>query len=325
MLSRYPVNLQQQMNDHKETVSPEVVSAVWQGTKMVQNDDVPWVAALQLNGDDGNAVPHNSVSGIIPRDIRAAQQADPAIKEVISLKPRAWTPNEKEKKKQCLNRQGDCSEWNWLEVENGLLYRKTNQNWQLVLPEQLKSVVLKSLHDDMGHVGSERVSHLARERFYWPYMQQDVEEYVTKKNASVLNRSTPISSRELQLDPSPPVHLLSWSLLTICTWSQAKEDMSISLSSLITLRALCRHTEWETNQERQLLKRYFRNLFLALGIQRSCITTKDVSLKTACSKEQAVSCRVSCCRVFAEPCNNYQELHTHAPLLIIHSAIQWSD
>lgn len=71
---------------------------MWQGTKMVQNDDVPWVAALQLNGDDGNAVPHNSVSGIIPRDIRAAQQADPAIKEVIFLKPRAWTPNEKEKK-----------------------------------------------------------------------------------------------------------------------------------------------------------------------------------------------------------------------------------
>lgn len=49
------------------------------------------------------------------------------------------------------------------------------------LPEKLKSVVLRSLHNEMGHVGADKVIHLARERFYWPYMQQDIEEYVTKR------------------------------------------------------------------------------------------------------------------------------------------------
>lgn len=68
-----------------------------------------------------------------------------------------------------------------MEVNNGLLYRKTEHNKQLVLPKQLRPMVLKSLHDDMGHVGSDKVVHLAREHFYWPYMQQDIEDYVTKK------------------------------------------------------------------------------------------------------------------------------------------------
>lgn len=59
-------------------------------------------------------------------------------------------------------------------------YWKTEQYWQLVLPDKLKPEVLKSLHD-MGHVGSDTVIHLALERFYWPYMQKDIQEYVTKR------------------------------------------------------------------------------------------------------------------------------------------------
>lgn len=72
-------------------------------------------------------------------------------------------------------------EWNKLEVDDGILYRRTEQHRQLVLPEKWKPMVLKTLHNDMGHVGAEKVSHLARERFYWPNMQQDIEDYVNKR------------------------------------------------------------------------------------------------------------------------------------------------
>ena len=33
----------------------------------------------------------------------------------------------------------------------------------------------------MGHLGSEKVVELARERFYWPYMQKDIEFYIRKQ------------------------------------------------------------------------------------------------------------------------------------------------
>ncbi len=46
-LSRYPVNFQNDMKEHTKTMSPELGSAVWQGSKAVQESDVAWVAALQ--------------------------------------------------------------------------------------------------------------------------------------------------------------------------------------------------------------------------------------------------------------------------------------
>ena len=70
-----------------------------------------------------------------------------------------------------------------LHIDNGVLYWKTNQRHQLVLvlTVQYKQMALKHLHDDMGHVGTERVLSLARERFYWPFMKRDLEEYVTRR------------------------------------------------------------------------------------------------------------------------------------------------
>lgn len=50
-------------------------------------------------------------------------------------------------------------ELNRLELQEGILYRRRHDGdsvlFQLVLSEELRSVVLKSLHDDMGHLGIE--------------------------------------------------------------------------------------------------------------------------------------------------------------------------
>lgn len=53
-LSRYPLKLQDHLSEHTETVSPETVSAVWQGSKAVMNSDVLWVAVLQLSSNDND-------------------------------------------------------------------------------------------------------------------------------------------------------------------------------------------------------------------------------------------------------------------------------
>lgn len=65
-------------------------------------------------------------------------------------------------------------------VDDWILYWQTEPHKQLVLPEKLKPMVLMARPNDMRHVGAERVTHLAHERFYSPNMQHDVETYVSK-------------------------------------------------------------------------------------------------------------------------------------------------
>lgn len=91
-------------------------------------------------------------------------------------------------------------EWEKLHLQDDLLHRRTNQRNQLVLPAMYRSVILKHLHDDMGHLAAERVLGLARDRFYWPYMKHNVEAYVTrrspciKKKKPVFHTRAPIKS-----------------------------------------------------------------------------------------------------------------------------------
>ncbi len=65
-------------------------------------------------------------------------------------------------------------ELNRLELHEDILYRRRQDGervlFQLVLPKELRSVVLTSLHDDMGHIGIERSLDLVRSRFFWPHM-----------------------------------------------------------------------------------------------------------------------------------------------------------
>uniref|UniRef100_A0A3P8SQ90 Gypsy retrotransposon integrase-like protein 1 n=1 Tax=Amphiprion percula TaxID=161767 RepID=A0A3P8SQ90_AMPPE len=180
-LSRYPLKLQDGMKEHTEIISPEIVSTIWRGSKAAQESDVPWVAALQLSVAHVDAVTPENISGVAPEDMYVAQQEDTDIAEVVSLKLKNWTPNKSDKRNMRKETKRLLFEWNKLEVDDGILYRKTEQHRQLVLPKKLRAIVLKSLHNDMGHVGAEKVTHLARERFYWPNMQNEIEDYVNKR------------------------------------------------------------------------------------------------------------------------------------------------
>ena len=75
-------------------------------------------------------------------------------------------------------------EWEKLSLVDGVLYRRrtdpdsTDTVYQLVLPVSERDVVLRGLHDEVGHLGVERTLQLVRARYFWPKMADDVQNKV---------------------------------------------------------------------------------------------------------------------------------------------------
>lgn len=171
------LTLTDHLSDYTEAVPSEVVSAMWQGSKAVVEEEVPWVASLTLSSArdvEKEMLEGQMVSLMAPDDVRTSQQDDDSIKEVIKLKKSNWTPNNKEKKVMTRGTRRLVQEWNKLIAEEGILYRHSGNRKQLVLPEKLKPLVLQNLYDNMGHIGTDKVTHLARDRFYWAFMQNEI-------------------------------------------------------------------------------------------------------------------------------------------------------
>ena len=62
-------------------------------------------------------------------------------------------------------------EWDNLSLDKDDILRcQTETRTQIIVPKQLRPLVLKELHENMGHLGVDRTLDHAREHFYWLHM-----------------------------------------------------------------------------------------------------------------------------------------------------------
>ena len=99
--------------------------------------------------------------------IKHAQEQDPVISRVIDLvRTKKRLPRQQQKREpheviQLLNH------WSRRDLNaKGLLVRQSKSNSQIVLPRSLRSLVYRELHDNLGHLGVERVMQLARVEYF---------------------------------------------------------------------------------------------------------------------------------------------------------------
>ena len=97
------------------------------------------------------------------------------------------------------------AQWNQLCVKDGVLLRKTTKYTQIVLPSVYLPTIYNELHVNMGHLSSERVEGLARQRFYWPHMSSDIDFYVRKKCSCVFTKK-PNTRERAKLVPIAASH-----------------------------------------------------------------------------------------------------------------------
>ena len=114
-------------------------------------------------------------------DIVQSQANDSVITPVLRCMKKGTKPSTEERKNFSFFTKILLRERDKLEIdEDGLLYRITSEYKQIVLPRKLHNILFVELHNNMGHLGSERVNQLALQRFYWPRMKSDIDHYISK-------------------------------------------------------------------------------------------------------------------------------------------------
>ena len=59
---------------------------------------------------------------------------------------------------------------------------------------------MKGLHNDIGHPGRERTTKLVRERFYWPGMTAEVDQWITRCERCLKRKSGVDRAPRLPID-----------------------------------------------------------------------------------------------------------------------------
>lgn len=152
-------------------------------------------------------------------DLSRSQQDDPCFGEVW----RAFKERNPSRVNKSIHKDLPLvmREWEKLEMEDGVMFRCTQvpnkpRRKQLLLPQKCQETVLKSLHDDSGHLGFDKTYGFIRERFYWPRMKTDVEQYCQSCARCVQRKTLPKTVAPLShMSSSGPLDLVCMDFLSI--------------------------------------------------------------------------------------------------------------
>ncbi|KAK7915695.1 hypothetical protein WMY93_011456 [Mugilogobius chulae] len=174
-----------------------------------------------------------------------------------------------------------------LELVDGVLYRRRRDDeglsHQLVLPEELRPLVLKNLHDDMGHMGIERTLDLVRSRFYWPRMAMDVEKKVKSCGRCVRRKALPERAAPLvSIQTTRPLELLCMDFLSLEPDSSNTRDILV-LTDHFTKFAVAFPTP--NQKAKTVAKCLWENFIIFYGIPERIHTDQGQDFESRLIKE----------------------------------------
>ena len=203
-LSRMPIDLDRYKEDCVKEISPASIQAIVDVVQINPIIATACVGALSTQGTpspDTEELLAEPLQSLPKSEIMAAQEQDSVVGPILRAMKRGTPITSDERKELPPQSKSLMHEWKRIELgDDGILRRKAGRRLQLVLPFKYHSLVLHQLHDEMGHLGAERVTSLARDRFYWPKMQHDIEEYTTK-TCQCLKQRRPNTVPRAQLHP----------------------------------------------------------------------------------------------------------------------------
>ena len=124
----------------------------------------------------------NMPPGMTSLEWSQAQIQDPAICQIIQAIHGKTLETLKIKQDKSSDLKAFLRIRKQFKLNQGILYRKSQVNdrtrLQPVLPLSHRQKAMAGCHDQIGHLGQDRVLELLRDRFFWPGMQMDVASYI---------------------------------------------------------------------------------------------------------------------------------------------------
>jgi transposase InsO family protein len=133
-------------------------------------------------------------------DLKKDQEGDEEIRQVIEVVSGKGKTSNKDLLEDAKLLLRDKTQL-YIDAE-GILRRRYRGRGLIVLPKKHRERVYQLLHCNMGHLGAERVTQLAKQRVYWPKMTTDIEQYTKKKCRCLAQRS----ARQQAVAPLVSIH-----------------------------------------------------------------------------------------------------------------------
>ena len=205
-LSRRPMDIEELKRGCTETVDHHCLDAVLKGVNH-SSESSPYYVSVSKLSLEGEAC-----TSVISREVLVEEQKSDAVigpvyaavEEERRPARKLWSTLRYESKLLMQN-------WNKLKVVAGVLMRETVRGLQVVLPSKYRQVVYTELHEKLAHLGADRVLELARQRFFWPKMARDIQNYVQKKCKCVADKrpNVPERAKMMSIESSYPFEVVA--------------------------------------------------------------------------------------------------------------------
>ena len=187
-LSRIPRDIGNFMDKFTAVTSQETIGSYVNMVESRLKGDITWISSVTMNIElvnqdiqDEEAFSSTDVQRVSDEQLRYDQRADRDVGREVAYMVQEKRSTTLERRRETESTRFLMRKWDRLVLaEDQILRRRKGDKLQLVLPQKYYRMVLKQLHNEMGHLGSSRVFQLAQDRFFWPRMQRDIELYCTK-------------------------------------------------------------------------------------------------------------------------------------------------
>lgn len=218
ILSRLPKRLESEAtvpdvasDDEYHVITRDAITAICQMT------DSPYIDSMCYSTtvlDD----PNLDMTTINYGDWRRAQHDDPILGPLMEWVTRNERPGTGQHATDTETLRL-LREIDHLRMQRGVMYRNTEvqgqERLQLVLPQSYRTMALRGVHDDTGHLGRDKTLSLLRDRYYWPGMSKDVEDRVRNCSRCLHRKTTNTKAPLVSIKTVQPFELVCLDFLTL--------------------------------------------------------------------------------------------------------------